>query len=126
MTFAVKVAKEKPALKNLVYFPGEFDIRGGWRDKCGMIRETQTGRDEMRDDTDFVAWHAVQALIEDAKQDLKGGRGEAFAWAVYNAVRRTDADQLENLSGLLRKFGIQVRQVPDDPKRSWILPGGQA
>jgi hypothetical protein len=45
----------------------------------------------MNDDRESVAWHAVNALIEDAKRNVKGARGEAFACATYNAVRRTKA-----------------------------------
>jgi hypothetical protein len=41
------------------------------------------------DDRISVAWNAVNALIEDAKCNLRGERGEIFAWAIYNAVRHT-------------------------------------
>ena len=73
----------------------------------------------MDEENDSVAWNAVNALIEDAKADLKGARGEAFAWAVYNAVRRTDPSQLQNLRDLLHEFGIKIdpgREV----KPSWV------
>ena len=75
----------------------------------------------MTDDKDSLAWHAVNALIEDAKLDLRGEHGEAFAWAIYNAIRATDQAQLENLSQLLRRFGIEVRKLSTpETRRPWI------
>jgi len=46
-------------------------------------------------------------LIEDAKADFKGSRQEAFAWGVYNALRFTDATQLQKLRELLREHRIK-------------------
>ena len=63
-----------------------------------------------------MAWHAVNALFEDAKRKFKGARGEAFAWAIYNAVRRTKAEELGNLRELLQKHGINIHQPV---KQSW-------
>jgi hypothetical protein len=68
---------------------------------------------------DTIAWHAVHALTEDAKADFKGEQGEAFAWAVYDAVRYTDASQLENLRDLLHKRGIQVK-AGEKPVEGWL------
>jgi hypothetical protein len=64
----------------------------------------------MNDDRESVAWHAVNALIEDAKGQFKGARGEAFAWAIYNAVRRTKAEELGNLCELLQKHRINIHE----------------
>jgi hypothetical protein len=71
----------------------------------------------MREDS--VAWKAVNALIDDARANFKGERQEAFAWAVYNAVRRTDPEQLKNLIELLGKCGLEPTPG-DEPERSWI------
>jgi predicted transcriptional regulator len=71
------------------------------------------------DKEDAVAWKAVNALIEDAKSNFKGEQQEAFAWAIYNAVRYTDPSQLENLRELLRKRGIEIRPG-DEAGRSWV------
>jgi len=64
----------------------------------------------MKDDRESVAWHAVNALIEDARRQFKGARGEASAWAVYNAVRRTKAQELGNLRELLQKHQINIHE----------------
>jgi hypothetical protein len=68
---------------------------------------------------DSIAWHAVQALTEDAKADFKGEQGEAFAWAVYHAVRYTDAAQLQNLRELLHKRGVQLKEG-EKPAKGWL------
>jgi precorrin-3B methylase len=70
----------------------------------------------MNDDRESVAWHAVNALIEDAKCNFKAARGEAFAWAIYNAVRRTKAEELGNLRELLQKHRINIHQ---SVKQTW-------
>ena len=70
----------------------------------------------MNDDRESVAWHAVNALIEDAKCKFKGARGEAFAWAIYNGVRRTKAEELGNLRELLQKHHINIHQ---SVKQTW-------
>jgi precorrin-3B methylase len=64
----------------------------------------------MNDDRESVAGHAVNALIEDARRQFKGARGEAFAWAIYNAVRRTKAQELGNLRELLQKHRINIHE----------------
>jgi hypothetical protein len=68
---------------------------------------------------DSISWNAVNALIEDAKSDFKGEQREAFAWAIYNAVRGTDSSQLQNLHELLCKRGVEVRSG-DEPGQSWV------
>jgi predicted RNA binding protein with dsRBD fold (UPF0201 family) len=72
---------------------------------------------KMTDDREPVAWHAVNALIEDAKRNFKGERGEAFAWAIYNAVRRTNGAELQNLREMLQKHRIKI-QHPG--KETWV------
>ena len=57
--------------------------------------------------------------IEDAKANFQGERQEAFAWAVYNALRRTQPEEMKNLRELLRKFGLEISPA-DQPRKSWI------
>ena len=59
------------------------------------------------DAPESVAWKAVNALIEDAQAKFKGERQEAFAWAIYNAVRQTAPWQLRNIRELLLKYEIE-------------------
>ena len=73
----------------------------------------------MKPDTDSIAWHAVKALIEDAKSEFKGPRGEAFAWAIYNAVRQTGDSQIQNLRELLHKHSLVSSPLPEG-KGSWV------
>jgi hypothetical protein len=70
----------------------------------------------MNDDRESVAWHVVNALIEDAKRNFNGARGEGIAWAIYNAVRRSNAAELGNLRELLEKHGINIHQ---SVKQTW-------
>ena len=71
------------------------------------------------DDRISVAWNAVNALIEDAKCNLRGERGEIFAWAIYNAVRHTGDSQLQNLRELLREHRL-TSTPPPGGERSWV------
>jgi hypothetical protein len=71
----------------------------------------------MNDDRESVAWHAVNALIEDARRNFKGERGEGFAWAIYNAVRRTNTAELSNLRELLQAHHVEIHR---SNKRSWV------
>jgi hypothetical protein len=57
-------------------------------------------------EAELIAWHAVNALIEDAKSDFRGPHGEDFAWAIYNAVVAAPDEQLIKLRVLLRKRGV--------------------
>ena len=68
---------------------------------------------------DTIAWNAVNALIEDARANFKGEQQEAFAWAIYNAVRHSDQSQLDNLRALLHKRGIDVKSG-EKPTGGWI------
>ena len=58
----------------------------------------------MSDENDWIARTAVNFLIEDAKLDFKGDRQETFIWAIFNALRKTDPAELQNLRELLRKY----------------------
>jgi hypothetical protein len=80
-------------------------------------RSNRNGRAaKMADDREPVAWHAVNALIEDAQRNFKGKRGQVFAWAIYNAVRRTNAAELGNLRALLQKHRVAIH---GSAKQTW-------
>jgi hypothetical protein len=53
---------------------------------------------------DYIARSAINFLIEDAKVDFKGERQEAFIWAIFHAVRKTDPAELQNLRELVKKY----------------------
>ena len=58
-------------------------------------------------------------LIEDAKCNLGGKRGEIFAWAIYNAVRHSGESQFQNLRELLREHHL-MSTPPPQGERSWV------
>jgi hypothetical protein len=79
----------------------------------------------MDKEIDAIAWHAVDALIQDAMANFKGEQQEAFAWAIYNAIRCTAPPQLQNLRDLLRHRGTEIR-LRDEAVKSWVMTKGSS
>jgi hypothetical protein len=63
----------------------------------------------MNDDRESVAWHAVNALIEDARRQFKGARGEAFA---LGNLQRCQAHQGPGIRKSSRTVAKTPHQYP--------------
>ena len=86
---------------------------------CQVGEEEGLAMDKSSKEDDAVAWHAVNALIQDAKSNFRGKQQEAFAFAIYNAIRNTDPSQIQNLRDHLRNRGIEV-EPGDEARGSWV------
>ena len=58
----------------------------------------------MPNETDWIGRTAIDFLIDDARQNFKGERQKTFVWAIFNALRKTDAAESQNLRELVRKY----------------------